>query len=108
MPAKRNGAPRPGGELVDDEPLPPAMTPGPEPSPDAIARHSEGHENRFTPVLRNAVPARADPFDSKLDEAPIVCLRSARTHLLEVGFRQRPGRGTDRHGDRHLAVDDCP
>ena len=69
MPAARTGAPRPGGESVDDEAFPPAMAAGPEPSADAIARDREGHEDRLTPVLRNTITARADPLDSKLDKA---------------------------------------
>jgi hypothetical protein len=43
------------------------MTTGAEPGPNAVTRHREGHEHRLTPVLRNAVTARADPLYSQLD-----------------------------------------
>jgi hypothetical protein len=68
MTAAWSGAARAGGKPVDDEPLPSAAPAGPEPSADAVARHRKGQEDRLTPVLRNAVPARADPLDRKLDE----------------------------------------
>src|SRR5689334_21364942 len=77
MPATRSGAPRPGKEPVDDQSLPPTMTRGAEPHPDAVARHREGHEHRLTPVLRDAITARADPLDSQLDDAVAVCLMAA-------------------------------
>ena len=100
MPAARGGAPRPGGKPVDDKTFPAAMPAGPEPSADAIARHREGDEDRLTPVLRNTVPACADPLDSKLNEVL--------AHSLEVGFWQRPGWGMDRHSRWSLAVDNRP
>src|SRR5437764_442032 len=75
MPAARRGAPRPGKKPVDDQSLPPAMTTGAEPGPNAVARHREGHEHRLTPVLRDAVTARADPLYGQLDEAVAACLR---------------------------------
>ncbi len=64
----RRGARGPGGERVDYPTLPPAMAARPEPHPDAVARHREGHEHSLAPVLRNAVPPRADPLDRKLDK----------------------------------------
>ena len=108
MPAGRSGALRPAGKPVGDAALPPAMAACPEPGADAIARHRKGHKDRFAPVLRNTVPARADPLDRKLDDLRAVRLRATETHLSEVGLRQRPGRGTDRHGRRGLAVDHGP
>ena len=74
MAAAWSGAPRPGGEQVDAQPLPPTMTARPEPSVDAITRHREGYEDQLTSVLRNAVPARADPLDGELGETLAVRL----------------------------------
>jgi hypothetical protein len=67
VPAARSGAVRPGGEPVDHSALPPAMAAGAEPSPDAVARHREGHEYLLASVLGDAVPSRADPLDGELD-----------------------------------------
>jgi hypothetical protein len=58
--------------------------------------------------LRNTIAVRANPLDSKLGEAVSVCLRSARAHLSEVGFRQRSSRRMDPQWRRGLAVDHRP
>lgn len=103
-------APGAVGEPLDDAPLPSAMAVRTEPNDQAVARRRERHEHPVTPVLREAVPLRADPLDFEFDERLAMRLRLAGAcHFgLEVGFRERPHRRADRHGRLYLAVDDCP
>ena len=77
MPARRGGALRPGGEPLDDAPLPSAMAVRTEPNDNAVARRRERHEHPVAAVLRDAVPLRADPLDFEFDERLRMRLRLA-------------------------------
>ena len=66
--ARRIGTPTPRGQPLDDPPFASAASSGAETRPNAIARHREGQKDRFAVVVRDAVPARPDPRDRKLDD----------------------------------------
>ena len=68
MRAGRIRAPGSGTEPVDDPGLAPSGSGSAEPGADTVAGNREGQEDGRTFVFGDAVSARSQPIDDKLDE----------------------------------------